>query len=224
MGQIYEITPFTTTDYQDEISCVVWFSKCNMRCVYCYNIDAVLNDGKITNLKLLEFLKSRIGKLSGVVFSGGECTLAKDFLTLAREVKKLNYKLKVDTNGTNPVIIKQAINENLIDYIALDFKANSHKFNVITKSNLYHKFEQTLKYLIDIKFNFEIRTTVHSEFLNENDISQMAKYLENLGYKGNYYLQNFLQTDHNFMPILPQKKLIDKDKIFTKLNIELRNF
>lgn len=224
MGQIYEITPFTTTDYQDEISCVVWFSKCNMRCVYCYNIDVVLNDGKITNLKLLEFLKSRVGKLSGVVFSGGECTLAKDFLTLAREVKKLNYKLKVDTNGTNPLIIKQAINENLIDYIALDFKANSYKFNKITKSNLYHKFEQTLKYLIDIKFNFEIRTTVHSEFLNENDISQMAKYLENLGYKGNYYLQNFLQTNHNFTPILPQKKLIDKNKILTNLNIVLRNF
>lgn len=224
MGQIYHITPFTMTDYQGELSCVIWFSGCNMRCVYCYNIDAVLNDGNITNEQLLEFLQQRVGKLSGVVFSGGECTLCKDFLSLTRSVKSLGYKLKVDTNGTNPDIIKQAIEENLIDYIALDFKAYNDKFINITKSNLYSKFEQTLQYLININFKFEVRTTIHSEFLNENDISQMAQYLERLGYKNNYYLQNFLQTNHNFTQLILQKRVIDKNKILTKLNIILRNF
>lgn len=195
-----------------------------MRCVYCYNIDAVLNEGKITNLDFIKFINSRVGKLSGVVFSGGECTLAKDFLDLAKDVKKLGYKLKVDTNGTNLDVIQQAISENLIDYIALDFKARSDKFNQITKSNLYAKFEQTLKYLIKIDFKFEVRTTVHSGFLNEQDISNMAKYLENLGYHSNYYLQNFLQTDHNFTPILPQQKILNTNSIDTNLNIILRNF
>lgn len=224
MGQIYDITPFTMTDYQGELSCIVWFSGCNMRCVYCYNIDAVLNHGNITNEQLLEFLQQRVGKLSGVVFSGGECTLSEDFLNLARNVKSLGYKLKVDTNGTNPDIIKQAIEENLIDYIALDFKAYNDKFIKITKSNLYSKFEQTLQYLININFKFEVRTTVHSEFLNEDDISQMAQYLEKLGYKNNYYLQNFLQTNHNFTMISSQKKIINDKLINTKLNVKLRNF
>lgn len=224
MNQIYEITKFTTTDYQDELACIVWFGGCNMRCIYCYNIDAVLNQGKITNDEFLNFLKSRVGKLSGVVFSGGECTLCRDFLTLCRNVKNLGYKLKVDTNGTNLDVIKQALDENLIDYIALDFKAYIDKFKEITKSNLYYKFEKTLQYLIKIDFKFEVRTTIHTDFINENDISQMAQYLENLGYKNNYYLQNFLQTNHNFTKLPPQKRVIDKNKILTKLNIVLRNF
>ncbi|MGB2553795.1 anaerobic ribonucleoside-triphosphate reductase activating protein, partial [Campylobacter sp. MOP51] len=87
---------------------------------------------------------------------------------------------------------------NLIDYIALDFKAPSEKFHDITKSNLYENFIQTLEFLISINFKFEVRTTVHADLLCEDNISDMSKVLQNHVYNGTYYLQNFLNTGENF--------------------------
>lgn len=79
MGLIYSITPFTMLDYPDKLACIVWFSGCNMRCIYCYNTEIVKSSGTIENSEFLRFLDERINKLEAVVFSGGECTLNKDF-------------------------------------------------------------------------------------------------------------------------------------------------
>ncbi|MGB2553890.1 radical SAM protein, partial [Campylobacter sp. MOP51] len=81
--------------------CVAWSTGCNMRCTYCYNTAVVLGEGFVSEDEFLRFLDRRIGKLSGVVFSGGECTISGSFLPLAREVKKRGFLLKVDTNGSN---------------------------------------------------------------------------------------------------------------------------
>ncbi len=226
MNQIYSVTPFTFTDFPNKIACVAWFGGCNMRCIYCYNVPVVEFDQSkgVSNDDFVKFLASRVGKLNGVVFSGGECTLAPGFLKLLNKAKKLNFATKVDTNGTNFKAIQTAINENLIDYIALDFKAPSDKFKLITCSNLYKNFIQTLKFLIKIDFNFEVRTTIHSDFLSAKDISKMAEILENLGYKNSYFLQNFLATNHNFKPLQNPKSTFDFNDIKTNLKIELRNF
>ena len=219
---IHSITPFTTLDYPDKLACIVWFSGCNMRCLYCYNPQIVKSDEGISQSELFEFLTSRVGLLEGVVFSGGECTLNKDFLNLTKRVKELGFKLKIDTNGSNSNILKESI--NFIDYIALDFKAPKEKFKFITNSNLYDEFIKTLKFLINLNFPFEVRTTLHSDLLDENDISTMAKTLENLGYKNNYYLQNFLDTGLNFGNLKESLNKFDINKIDSNLNIKLRNF
>ena len=195
-----------------------------MRCLYCYNKNIVLGKGQISEEEFLKFLDKRVGKLSGVVFSGGECTLNPSFLKLAREVKKRNFKLKVDTNGTNSSILRKAISEKLIDYVALDFKSVKQKYKNITGSNLYEKFIETLRFLIKINFNFEVRTSVHADLLDENDITQMAKILEQNGYKGVYFLQGFLQTDDNFGNLKTATKEFNPNLIQTTLKIELRNF
>lgn len=224
MAQIYSITPFTMLDYPTKLACIVWFSGCNMRCIYCYNTEVVKSKGVIKNDELLGFLNSRVNKLEAVVFSGGECTLNKDFLYLSKEVKKRNFSLKIDTNGSNLKVLKEAISLNLIDYIALDFKALKENYFLVTNSNLYANFIQTLKFLIDLDFPFEVRTTIHADIFTENDISKMAEILEKFGYKGIYYLQNFLETGENFGLLQNPTNNFDPKKIKSNLKIELRNF
>ncbi|QKF70428.1 anaerobic ribonucleoside triphosphate reductase activating protein [Campylobacter geochelonis] len=195
-----------------------------MRCLYCYNTNIVNSEGNISKDEFKEFLKSRVGKLDGVVFSGGECTLSKEFLELAKMVKELGFLLKVDTNGSNLNVLKDAIGLNLVDFIALDFKALKENYLFITNSNLYDKFIKTLKYLIKIDFKFEVRTTVHADILDENDVKKMANLLQNLGYKGTYCIQNFLSTGDNFGCLQKPIKDFDYNKINADIKIELRNF
>lgn len=221
---LFGITPFTTLDYPDKIAAIAWFAGCNLRCAYCYNAPIVLDKGKIDEEEFCAFLDKRINKLDGIVFSGGECTISRSFLNLAREVKKRGFSLKVDTNGTNLGILNTAIDENLIDYIALDFKAHAQKYRKVTSSNLYFEFTRTLEYLISINFNFEVRTTVHSDLLNEDDISNMAEILYEKGYRGDYFLQNFLNTGDNLGNLKEPKNNFDISKVTSKLNIKLRNF
>lgn len=222
--EIYDITPFTTIDYPGQLACIVWFAGCNMRCIYCYNKEIVTGNGRISEVELLKFLQKRKNKLSGVVFSGGECTQYDSFLSLAKKVKELGYLIKVDTNGSNTNKIIAGIEGGLIDFISLDFKAKKENFQLITNSNLYENFIQTLRFLIEKKYNFEVRTTIHSDFLDENDIGQMSQILEQEGYEKNYYIQNFLLTGENFGCIDKPLSNFNPKKIKSNLNIVLRNF
>ena len=220
---VYNLTKFTTTDYVGHLSCVVWFIKCNFRCLYCYNDDLVYSkEGNYSLDECLDFLKTRIGLLDAVVLSGGEATV-HNLIPFCKKIKELGFKIKLDTNGTNLLQIKELISLNLIDYIAIDFKATKEKFYKITKTNKYDEYIETIKYLIDINFDFEIRTTVHSELLNVNDINKMIKVLENLGYKKTYYLQNFLQTETNIGDIYAQSDINKNDIKAEYLDISWRN-
>lgn len=221
---IYNITPFTLLDYPDKTACILWFAGCNMRCVYCYNPEIVFGKGKISIPEVLTFLNSRKVLLDGVVLSGGECTSHKHIKPLLQEIKKLGFLVKIDTNGSNPQTLLDLINDNLVDYVALDFKATKEKYISTTQSNLFTEFNSTLNYLIKINFPFEVRTTVHSELLNERDIQEMANELENQGYIGKYFIQynvndtetigNLCNSKNNFLNI---------SLIKTSLDIIIRN-
>lgn len=220
---VYNLTKFTTTDYVGHLSCVIWFIKCNFRCEYCYNDDLVYSkEGNYSLDECLEFLKTRVGLLDAVVLSGGEATVHK-LVDFCKEIKKLGFKIKLDTNATNFKQIKELISLNLIDYMAIDFKATKDKFYEITKTNMYEDYIKTIEYLIKIDFDFEIRTTVHSQLLSSDDINKMIEILESLDYKNTYYLQNFLQTPTNIGDI-KQNSIFNKDDIKSKtLNICWRN-
>ncbi|MBL7935626.1 MAG: anaerobic ribonucleoside-triphosphate reductase activating protein, partial [Bacteroidia bacterium] len=185
---IYSITPFTLLDYPLKTACILWFAGCNMRCLYCYNPDIVLGKGKLSFQEALKFLKTRINLLDGVVLSGGECTLHKNIINLIIEIKKMGLLIKVDTNGTNPDMIEFLLKEKLIDYVALDFKAPIDKFKSITNSDLYSSFISSLKLLISSAIPFEVRTTLHSSLLVQNDIQKMIDVLEKFDYRGSYYI------------------------------------
>lgn len=188
---IYSITPFTLLDYPHKTACILWFAGCNMRCLYCYNPEIVWGKGRISFDETIHFLKTREHLLDAVVFSGGECVIHKNIVPLIKKVKEMGFLVKIDTNGSSPEVLKQLLNENLIDYIALDYKAPKSKFIDITQSNLYDDFEKTLDLLLKYKIEFEVRTTYHSELLSEEDLSEMLAFLDSKNYKGNYYIQYF---------------------------------
>lgn len=211
---VYSLTPFTLLDYPDKTACIIWFAGCNMRCLYCYNPDIVLGKGKLDFETVLHFLKSRVGLLDGVVLSGGECTIHKNIILFIRAIKALGFKVKIDTNGSKPKVLKKLITEQLIDYVALDFKSLSDSFTSITKSNLYKEFEESLSILMACCIAFEIRTTIHSELINREEFRAMIDYLENKNFKGPYYVQHF----KNNVPTLTDLKYSNQEISYENLS------
>jgi len=220
---VYDITKFTTTDYAGHLSCIIWFIGCNLRCLYCYNDDIVYSkNGKYDLKEVLLFLKSRVGLLDSVVLSGGEASI-HNLIPLCKTIKRLGFKIKLDTNGSNLRQIRELINLKLIDYIAIDFKATKDKFKKIVGIGIYDNFIKTIKFLIKIDFNFELRTTVNTNLIDEEDVNNIIITISKLGYKNIYYLQNFLETSSNIGNISDGKK-INKQLIDSKdLVIQYRN-
>jgi pyruvate formate lyase activating enzyme len=220
---VYDITKFTTTDYVGYISCIIWFIGCNFRCLYCYNDNIVYTKrGKYDFKEIFQFLKSRVGLLDSVVLSGGEATI-HNLIPLCKEIKELGFKIKLDTNGSNFEQIKKLVELNLIDYIAIDFKSPKDKFKDLVNSCVYDTIIKTIQYLINIDFDFELRTTVNTKLLDENDINSIIKEIVFLGYKKTYYIQNFLETSSNIGNIEKGRDL-DKSLINSgTLAVQYRN-
>ena len=189
---ITSITPFTFQDYPEHTACILWFSGCNMVCSYCHNPELVKGElAKLPPQQVVEFLESRKGLLEGVVLSGGECMMSTQLPEFARYLKLLGYKIKVDTNGTNPDILAQMLGHGLIDYVALDFKAPSNLFFSITGYDGYASFDRSLALLVASGVGLDVRTTVHGDLLDEEDINAIIHRLEEVGFRGTYYVQNF---------------------------------
>ncbi len=225
MNGIYSIQKFSTLDFPGRLCAILWFSGCNMRCPYCYNKDVVFGKKQIEENEIIEFLKTRTGLLDGVSFTGGEPTLYNNLIDFAKKVKDMGFEIKLDTNGINPDVVKKLAENNLLDYIALDFKAPPEKFEFITKNKNWDKFFETLKYLIKKDFDFEVRTTVHTDLLNEKDINKIIDILYDLGYKGTYYLQNFFESEKETLGnVNPQKRKLDISKLNQKIPLNFRNF
>lgn len=194
-----------------------------MRCPYCYNADIVHGEGKYSNSELLDFLQTRVNRLDGVVLSGGECTLCSNIIELCEEIKELGFKIKVDTNGLNPDVIKELIELSLIDYVALDYKAPPKKFKEITKNSSIEKFYTTLDMLIDKQFPFETRTTVHTNLLNEDDINEIINDLTQRKYSGTYYLQNYLHVEDTMEKLPEYSRALNLSLLEKNIPIEMRN-
>lgn len=230
MGELYSITPFTLLDYPDELACIAWFSGCNLRCVYCHNPDIVHGRGQLEINAFAGFLRRRRGRLTGVVFSGGEPTLCPKILNYARMAKELGYKIKLDTNGTRPDVIKSLLAQNLVDYIALDYKClPQHSKALLGTGKFIPHFDTSLKFLISNqdRIKLEIRTTCHSDWMSDADLIAMIATLTEHDYHGAYFIQNIVSTgEKTLAKIMPPQRRINPSAIPVpeKFTVHWRNF
>ncbi len=227
----YELKPifagiqkFSTIDDNDNLSIILFTGGCNFRCKYCYNLDFVI-PSKIKFLsinKICEILEKRKGLVESIVICGGEPTLHKNIINWLKYIKDLGYRIKFDTNATNYKIIKEIIDKNLVDFFSIDYKAPNKKYEQITQTKLNENtFLKTISLIISSKIEYEFRTTVHSDLLNETDINQIIDELKKLKAKA-FYLQNYLVNSETIKPLSQKssKNLILKFSDIIKKDFE----
>ena len=129
----------TLLDYPDKLACTIFIFGCNFRCGFCHNPELIVEDGReeIKEDYILDFLKERKGFIDAVCITGGEPTLNNDLPNFIRKVKELGFLVKLDTNGSNPEMLKQLIDDNLLDYIAMDIKAPLEKYDSMVYFDYY---------------------------------------------------------------------------------------
>ena len=189
----------TLIDYPSKIAAIVFTIGCNFRCRFCYNtrlVDPKLfkTNDIITEEEFFEFLNKRKGKIEAIVITGGEPTLQEDLITFIKKIKKYDFLVKLDTNGTNPDILEKLLEEKLIDYIAMDIKntIDDKNYMKITRVGNYCKrIKKSIEIIKNSVIDYEFRTTVAPGITKEN-IIDIAKYIS--GAK-KYYLQEFKDLD-----------------------------
>lgn len=178
-------------DWDGKIVSVIFTAPCNFRCGFCFNPDLVFNNPKIKKIsqdKIFKFLKSRKKFLDGVCITGGEPTLHQDLPEFIKKIKNLKFKIKLDTNGSNPKMLSKLIQGKLVNYIAMDIKAPLDKYFKITKYKNILNIKKSINLIINSGINHEFRSTLVPGIHTEQDIFKMAKLIKN-GQK--YFLQNF---------------------------------
>ncbi len=185
-------------DFEGKVACTLFTAGCNFRCPFCHNSELVIyakNVNYISFNEILEYLVKRKGMLDAVVITGGEPTLMPDLKDKLYEIKKLGYKIKLDTNGTNPQIIKELVDLKLIDYVAMDIKNSMEGYpKTVGLDNLdFNPILESINYLLSGAVDYEFRTTLVREFHNDDEIIMLGKMIQ--GAK-RYFLQQFKNNEH----------------------------
>ena len=150
-----------------------------MRCGYCHNPELVLPERLASSIPIddiMQFLQSRVGRLDGVVVSGGELTIHDDLPELIRRIKALGYDVKLDSNGTRPEMIRQLIDDKLIDFVAMDIKGSLEKYQTIAARPIdLDAVQETIALLISSGIGHEFRTTIVREQLEPSDFHKVGE-------------------------------------------------
>ena len=183
-------------DWDGKLSSVIFLPSCNFRCPFCHNANLVLHPEKLETIPfeyVKDQLKKQMGWIDGVCVTGGEPTLHKSLPELCSRLKKMGFLVKVDTNGTNPTMLKELIDRGLVDYIAMDIKAplTGKKYSKATDINaekMLGKVKESIKLLLGSNMDYEFRTTVVPTLHDEEDIKQICLSLRGCR---KYVLQRF---------------------------------
>ena len=186
----------TLLDFPGQMAATVFTYGCNFRCPFCHNASLVITDRKdeevISEEDFFAFLEKRRGMLGGICISGGEPTLMPDLEDFIRKIKAMGYKVKLDTNGYRPDILRHLVEEGLLDYVAMDIKNSKEKYSLTAGIDVdISKIEESTNFLMSGRIPFEFRTTVVKELHSEEDIRNIGEWL-----KGNesFFLQGFIDS------------------------------
>jgi len=206
------------SDWDGKVSSVIFLPGCNMRCPFCYNTKLVLQPSQMPTVQLEEvrsYLKKNRGWIDGVVITGGEPTIHEDLPILCQEIKKLDFLVKLDTNGTNSKMITELIGRGLIDYIAMDVKApfTEEKYSKASGADtttLLTKIEQTTQTLLEGGVEYEFRTTLVPLLHKDSDITGICEKIKGCR---KYALQNFRADVETIDPSFQKVKPFSKREI-----------
>lgn len=179
-------------DYPPNIVATVFLGYCNFRCPYCQNPDLVLNADKTQNLieeDVFKFLKGRRIWLDGVCVTGGEPTMHKELPEFLAKIKELGLKIKLDTNGYFPKMLRELIEKKLVDYIAMDIKAPLDKYDKVASVSIdKEKIQESVNVIHSSGIDYEFRVTVVKELLEKDDLVRIGEWLKG---SGKLFLQHF---------------------------------
>ena len=207
-------------DYPDKISAIVFTKGCNFNCGYCHNPSLLKLKSKNSVYSLdcfFDFLKKRQRKLDGVVITGGEPALQQDLKLFIKEIKNLDFLVKLDTNGSAPEVIQTLLEDNLLDYIAMDIKAPLEKYSLITAVNTDEtKIKKSIQIIMASGIDYEFRTTVLPSFIAIEDFEKIGCLIK--GAK-KYYLQKFMVQSEINNPNLKNEQNYTNEEFKTIINI-----
>jgi pyruvate formate lyase activating enzyme len=170
-------------DYPGRISCVIYLSGCNFTCPYCHNPELVSvkceKNTRLPEAQFYEFLESRKRFLDGVVISGGEPTLQSGLFGLCERIKQMGYRIKLDTNGSQPGILKQLLQEGLVDYVAMDIKTDPFAYSPLIKKNMDpYEILNSIAIIMERAMAYEFRTTCVRPFVDARIIARVARIIK----------------------------------------------
>ena len=187
----------TLIDYPEKLACIIYLAGCNFRCPWCYSSELVLplkiiNQPRFSEKEIFDFLAERKGLLDGVVICGGEPTINKDLPKFIEKIKRMGFAVKLDTNGSNPKMLKELVDLGMIDYVAMDIKSalsNPAYERLMTEGATLEKIKESVSFLKLGKVDFEFRTTVVNTVHTKEEFLEVANWIGGSNVK--YYLQNF---------------------------------
>ena len=184
--------PVSLIDYPGTMSAVVFTVGCNFRCPYCHNPELVFETPEriIPKEEILSHLRARAGVLPAVTTTGGEPTIHEDLQDFLRAVKKLGFMLKLDTNGTNPAMLRSLIREGLLDYVAMDVKAPLRRYPEVVGSVVNTSaITESIALLRENAVEYEFRTTIVRSQLLPEDLLEIGREIKGAR---RYFLQQFI--------------------------------
>ena len=185
----------TLLDYPGKTACTVFCYGCNFLCPFCHNAALVLPERiapQMTDTELLTFLEGRRKKLDGVCITGGEPTLYSDLPQLIEAIRELGFQVKLDTNGTQPQVLRDLIRKDLLDYVAMDIKnAPSKYFRTCGDRDVLRQVQESAALLMESHVEYEFRTTAFHPFHTPEDMAEIGQWLQ--GAK-RYFIQQFVDS------------------------------
>ena len=197
------IQKLTLLDYPEVVACTVFTAGCNFRCPFCHNAMLVLpeqiDDECLTDDEVFGFLKKRRGVLDGVAVTGGEPLLHADMPEFLARVKELGYKIKLDTNGSNPELLSEIVKNKLVDRVAMDIKNAPEEYarTIGLKSFDIAPVERSKEMLLRGDIDYEFRTTVVKGIHTKESLIGAAKWIKGAR---EYYLQQFKDSGNLILP------------------------
>lgn len=192
--QISAIQRFTLIDFPGRVAAIVFLPGCNFRCGFCHNPEFVLPE-KIKEIQssffnedvFFNFLGTRKGKLDGVVISGGEPTIYQKLPEFIKKIKNLGFQVKLDTNGSNPEMLKDLLDEKLLDYVALDYKMPFDEYLEVTKYGFEEKLKRSYDLLLNSGIEYELRSTLIKQIHTPDLLEKMSRIVGDT----KWYLQTY---------------------------------